>query len=126
MELGPDSRPRSPDGNFDQLLSHCTSLTDLTVQFAYTGPALLDSLRSTSHLTSLILLGTPTQIRAEDLAMRLEGPVQGVDQFERLERLIVSGSWFQGAGGWSGASVREIKRVCKERRKKVFCSFASA
>jgi hypothetical protein len=113
------------DAAFDHVLSHCTSLRELTIQFAYTGPTLLDSLRSCPLLQSLVFLGTPVSTSATDLANRLENRVE---QFGKLERLVVSGQYYgRGAvpgGGWVGADVRRIKTVCKA--KGIFCLFSAA
>lgn len=121
------------DGNFDHVLTQCTALEELVIQFTYTS-TLFDCIQHSPNLTSLVLLGTPgPQTRAEDLASRLEDP-EG--QFKKLERLVISGQWFgrgqqgglgagAGGGGWTGGEARRIKAICREREKKVACSFNS-
>ncbi|KAL8286846.1 hypothetical protein RQP46_003852 [Phenoliferia psychrophenolica] len=110
-------------GTFDHALSHCTSLQQLSLQFQYTGAGLLDALAPSGHtLESLLFLGTPTALPADDLASTIELGVH----FPVLRRLVVSGQYVgrgPAGAGWTGPQVRRLKAVTKE--KGILCVLAT-
>ncbi|KAK4700300.1 hypothetical protein P7C70_g5946, partial [Phenoliferia sp. Uapishka_3] len=115
VQASPSLSQAPHSGNFDFALSNCTRLHELTLQFQYTGTALLDSLLpSSATLESLHFMGTPTSLPADDLAERIELGVQ----FRVLKKLVVHGQ-YAGRGpagaGWSGPQVRRLKNVTKEK-----------
>lgn len=75
-------------------------------------------------------MGSPVHTSATELANRLEG----VEQFQQLQRLLVSGQFYGRGGvvapgmpsGWTGAEVRRLKTVCRERKPTpIQCAFLS-
>ncbi|GAA5880023.1 hypothetical protein JCM1840_005293 [Sporobolomyces johnsonii] len=100
--------------NFDHALTYLTSLHTLELPFAYTGSQFLPALAS-APLRSLALSGTPVHTSATAFADQLE------HGFAELERLVVSGQYVGSrggggpGGGWSGAGLRRVKQVARDR-----------
>ncbi|GAA5915184.1 hypothetical protein JCM5296_007241 [Sporobolomyces johnsonii] len=100
--------------NFDHALTYLTSLHTLQLPFAYTGSHFLPAL-APAPLRSLALSGTPVHTSATAFADQLE------HGFAELEHLVVSGQYVGSrggggpGGGWSGAGLRRVKQVARDR-----------
>ncbi|GAA5935709.1 uncharacterized protein JCM15063_001779 [Sporobolomyces koalae] len=100
------------DSNFDYALLHLVNLRQLSLQFVYTGPDLLESLAHMQHLQHLELVGIPVHTPSATFAEYLE------TTFEALETLTLSGYLTGTRGdqaGWTGAGLRRVKQIARQR-----------
>ncbi|KAH8915017.1 hypothetical protein BT69DRAFT_1357086 [Atractiella rhizophila] len=97
------------NGYLDHSLSHFSNLTELAIDWSYTGPEFLTSLAPS--IESLLLFGAPTSTNADpkDLLALVER------KNSKLTTLVLSG-WPVGvAGSWNSKEIRALRSVCHRK-----------
>jgi hypothetical protein len=95
------------EGSYDYALSHLTSLKRLAIDWAMTGPRLLDSI-SMAPLEDCSFIGIPTSTTGTALANRFTDGVS----FLKMQRLRLEG--MPRRGGWNASDRRALRRACLE------------